>query len=1025
MYQRKVCYPPLLGGARIIWSCVALTESPSYGTGSRRPWRGFKGSILPLRAPNKNTLIQLCGNATRRERLHVTKREPPPAGLDPRPPELKAHFGSFELLPKQRLLLDGGKRVPIGSRALDILIVLIENAGQVVTKEKLMIHAWPHTIVEETNLRVHIAALRRALGDDQTGNRYLSNVIGRGYSFVDSVIWEGIPAEENPATVKATSRSAPVDGFPAPLTRIIGRSKDLDLLISTLPERRFLTIVGAGGVGKSTLAQAAGFQLRDRYRHGAYLLDLAAIADAPSLPVSLAVAVGITVSVNDPMLELCMCLRDRNLLVVLDNCDHLVSAAAKLAESVLQSAPYVHILASSREPLGAKGEWQHRLDPFEVPQHTEPITAAATRNCPAVELFVERAIASTKGFELTDANALTISNICRSLDGIPLAIELAAARVSVLGIQELAARLDDRFVLDERGRRTATPRHSTLRAAIDWSYDLLVEPEQIVLRRLAIFRATFSVDSALEIAAHGEISAEQAWLGIMSLANKSFIIANTTEDNVRLRLLNTTRSYALGKLAASNDKDEIFAWHAQHHLDLLRRAETDCQTKPREERIKNLGFAIDDVRTALEWAFSPRGNPSLGAQLIVASVSLELPLAHLDELRTRVEHALEHFADLPSRHPTIESQLNAALEQLPATTEGSGGFSTIAATESVLSETSAIIKYHLQPLIYAIVAEIEGGRYGSAVAIAGRLSTLVGGMPDPLAGRIADRLMAQALHYAGRHREARRLAEMVMRGPGMVIPLTFSRFSLDAGVAMRILLARILWIEGLVDQAARVVDECVARAQADGSYSLCQALALAACPIYLWRGDKDSCVRHAAELGMRAKRHRHGRWQPYAEWYQAIAKRLTESESSSEQPAIEPPISAVSGLLLDTILTMSPQATANEDAVLVRGGLKSWCAAELLRVQATRLLRHKRPHGNWRAEALLLSSLDLARGQNALSWELRTASSLSALWITQSRHREARDLLLGVYARFTEGHDTRDLRCAKALLRRLDNVCRA
>jgi predicted ATPase/DNA-binding winged helix-turn-helix (wHTH) protein len=971
-----------------------------------------------------NALVQLCGSATRRERLHVTKCEPPPAGLGPRPPELKAHFGSFQLLPKKRLLLDAGKRVPIGSRALDILIVLIENAGQVVTKEQLMIHAWPHTIVEETNLRVHIAALRRALGGDQTGSRYLSNVIGRGYSFVDSVIWEKDPTGENPGTAKATPRSTSVYGFPAPLTRVVGRSKDMDLLISTLPERRFLTILGAGGVGKSALAQAAGFELRDRYRHGAYLLDLAAIADAASLPVSLAVAMGITVSVNDPMLELCMCLRDRQLLVVLDNCDPLVSAAAKLAESILQSAPHAHILASSREPLGAKGEWQHRLDPFEVPQHTELITAAAARSYPAVELFVERAVANAQGFELTDSNARIVSGICRRLDGIPLAIELAAARVSVLGIRGLAARLDDRFVLDERGHRTATPRHHTLRAAIDWSYDLLVEPEQIILRRLAIFRAAFSVDSAIEIAAHGEISAEQAWLGIMSLANKSFIITDTSEESVRLRLLNTTRSYALGKLAASNDKDEIFVWHAQHHLDLLRTAEIDYQTKPREERIKNPGFAIDDVRAALEWAFSSTGNSSLGAQLIVAAVSLELPLAHLDELRTRVEHALVRLADLPSRHPAVESQLNAALNLLPTTIEGPDGSSTIAATDAELSETSAIIKYHMQPLIYAIVAEVEGGRYGNAVAIAGRLSTVVRGMPDPLAGRIADRLMAQALHYAGRHREARRLAEKVMRGPSMVIPLAFSRFSLDAGVAMRILIARVLWIEGLVDQAARVADECVARAQSDGSYSLCQALALAACPIYLWRGDQGGCVGRAAELGEQAMRHRHGRWQPYAEWYCAIAKRLTESDSSAEQLAIEPPISAVSGLLLDTILTMSPETTANDDAVLVRGGLQSWCAAELLRVQATRLLRQE-PHENWRAEALLLSSLDLARGQNALSWELRTASSLSTLWETQNRHREARDLLSGVYARFTEGHDTQDLRQAKALLRRLDNVRRA
>jgi predicted ATPase/DNA-binding winged helix-turn-helix (wHTH) protein len=952
----------------------------------------------------------------------VSQREFPPKVSAPRPSGLKARFGSFQLLPRQRLLLDAGKRVPIGSRALDILMLLIERAGEVVTKEEIMIHAWPRTIVEETNLRVHIAGLKRALRDDQTTSRYFSNVIGRGYSFVESVIWESDPTSASPGASTATPPSRSVHSFPIPLTRIVGRSKDIDLLTSTLPQRRFLTILGAGGVGKSTLARAVGFELRDHYRQGAYLVDLGAIADAASLPVSLALAMGISVSVNDPMMELCMCLRDRHVLVVLDNCDHLISAAAKLAESILQSAPDAHILASSREPLGAQGEWQHRLDPLELPQNTELITAAAARSYPAVELFVERAATSAQGFELTDSNGPVVSSICRRLDGVPLAIELAAARVSVLGIQGLAARLDERFVLDECGRRTATPRHQTLRAAIDWSYDLLVEPEQVILRRLAIFRAAFSVDSAIDITAHGEISAEQALLGIMSLADKSFIITDITEQSVRHRLLNTTRSYALDKLVDSNDKDEICAWHAQHHLDLLRRAAMDHQTKPREERIKHHCFAIDDVRAALEWAFSSRGNLSLGTQLIVASVSLELPLAHLDEWRTRIEHALEHLAELPSPQLAVESQLNLVLHLLPATTEDRDGSVRTAAAAAELSETSAIITYQIQPLINSIVVEIEAGRYGNAVAMAGRLSVVTRGMPDTSAGLIADRLMAQAQHLAGQHRAARELAEKVMRGSGMVIPLTFSRFSLDAGVSMRILLARILWIEGLVDQAARVADECLARAESDSSYSLCQALALAACPIYLWRGDNAACVERAAQLRERSVRHRHGRWQPYAEWYGAIANRLKEPDSSFEEPVIEPPISAVSGLLLDTILTVNSETAANEDAALVRGGLESWCAAELLRRQAIRLLSHEGPQENRRAEGLLLSSLDLARGQNALSWELRTASSLGALWETQDRHREALNLLSGVYARFTEGHQTQDLRQAKALLRRLDNL---
>ena len=246
----------------------------------------FQGALSLLARTSQECLVPTLRRRRATGVSQVMKREFPPKVSGPRPSGLKARFGSFQLLPRQRLLFNAGKRVPIGSRAFDILMLLIERAGEVVTKEEIMIHAWPRTIVEETNLRVHIAGLRRALGDDQTTSRYLSNVIGRGYSFVGSVIWESDPTSASLAASTPPSRS--VHSFPIPLTRIIGRSKDIDLLTSTLPQRRILTIVGAGGVGKSALARAVGFELRDHHRQGAYLVDLGEIADAVSLPVSLA-----------------------------------------------------------------------------------------------------------------------------------------------------------------------------------------------------------------------------------------------------------------------------------------------------------------------------------------------------------------------------------------------------------------------------------------------------------------------------------------------------------------------------------------------------------------------------------------------------------------------------------------------------------------------------------------------------------------------------------------------------------------
>ncbi len=404
-------------------------------------------------------------------------------------------FGPFRLLPSQRLVFEGDNPIRLGGRALDILIALVEHAGELVGKDDLVARIWPGTFVEEGNLKVHVAALRRALGG---GNRYLVNVPGRGYSFVAPVAIAEGPRQAPPQAVASTKREHNLPGI---LGRMIGRGDIVRTLTRRLPDQRLITLVGPGGVGKTTLAVAVADRQIEAYEHGVWLVDLSPVSDPRLVPTALAGVLGLEIRSGNPLPGLTAALRDKRMLLVLDNCEHVIDAAAGLAVAILRAAPDVHVLATSREPLRAEGERVYHLAPLSSPPAAVGLTAADALEFPAVQLFVERAAASLDGFELSDTDAPIIANICRKLDGIPLAIEFAAARVEAFGVHGLAAHLEERLRLLTSGRRAVAPRHQTMRAALDWSYRLLSAAEQKVLRRLAIFAGDFTLEAAGAVAA--------------------------------------------------------------------------------------------------------------------------------------------------------------------------------------------------------------------------------------------------------------------------------------------------------------------------------------------------------------------------------------------------------------------------------------------------------------------------------------------------------------------------------------------
>ncbi|MBK7331623.1 MAG: winged helix-turn-helix domain-containing protein [Betaproteobacteria bacterium] len=582
---------------------------------------------------------------------------------DARPPSPAPgyRFDRFELRPAERALRADGQPVKLGGRAFDMLVALVERRDRVVGKHELMDIVWPKLVVEENNLQAQVVALRKLMGPAA-----IATVPGRGYRFTLAVETAGEPLADvgpsGPRESAAEPASAPAPirhNLPRGVEALIGRSRELEQVQELIAAHRLVTVTGPGGVGKSRLVIDAAWASVDRFADGVWLVELAALADPALVPSAVTNALRIAVAPSeDPLAALTRQLGDRRLLIVLDNCEHVVDAAASALEAVLSAAPNAHALVSSQELIGIGGEHVLRLPSLAVPAEPAP-SADTALAAGAVQLFVARARAADPRFVLDDRTAPKVAAICRRLDGIPLALEMAAARVPLLGIEGLAQHLDERFRVLTAGKRTALPRQRTLHATLDWSYRLLSPPERAVFRRLGVFAGPFTLAAAGAVATGDERDGIDGIECLSGLCDKSLVVADPDDVVASYRLLETTRVYAQERLAEASETATVTRRHAQHYRRCFDACFDDWSQLSDAAFRARYAPHLDNLRAAIAWSFGSDGDDESAVALVGSSGQLWLSLSLYAEAGAWVQRALERLA--PSTPPALEADLWLAM----------------------------------------------------------------------------------------------------------------------------------------------------------------------------------------------------------------------------------------------------------------------------------------------------------------------------------------------------------------------------
>lgn len=936
--------------------------------------------------------------------------------------------GRWEIDLARRELRSRGVPVPLGNRAFEIVSELVQAGGKLISKNDLMQRVWPGLSVEEIALRVHVSAIRKAFGADRS---MLETDVGRGYRLLGS--WDVRRANgPGPPNMARLPRGPVVSNIPAARANLIGRSSAVGQLRDLLSAYRVVTLVGPGGIGKTALALEVARTMSSVFEGERVLVELAALFDPDLVPSAVAGVLGLKLEGEVISTEsIARAIEPRELLLIIDNCEHVIDAVASFTEAIVSRCPRVIVLATSREALRVHGEYVFRVLPLEVPPE-DRIESGGTLQHAAVQLFMDRARGLGSEFKANTENLTAIASICRRLDGIPLAIEFAAARAVTMGPPEVAALLDERFKFLTTGRRTALPRHQTLRATLDWSYDLLPATEARVLRGLAVFAGDFALHAVSAVV--GDSDSATVLDHFANLVSKSLVAADIHSDISYYRLLHTTRVYALEKLRASGEHNEAARRHAIFYAGFFAQAEAESEIKPHKAWLETYSRHIDDVRAGLDWAFSPEGDAQIGIALTAVAVPLWVQLSLLDECRERVERALSRLDGDDAASVRLRMQLSAALGW--SLMYGAGGARKAGPAWTITLDLANLLDdrdYRLRALWGLCIDQFNNGEFRKALQFADRFAEVASDSDNAVDGITADRLLATAQHFLGDQKRARHHIDRVfsrLENLGSVTQLV--RFRFDLRVSAHYFQARILWLQGFADQALRLVEHNVEEGAATGhALTLCSVLGQGACPITFLAGDLDAAERYCATLLDHTERHPIRLWHLWALCLRGalMVKRgdaaagvgvLRDALNRAGQARFLPRFMLPLGELAVCLGEVGEiaEALATIDDVLARGTARDerWYFAELLRIKGELLLKESPQQSFTSAERCLDEALDVAQHQGALFWQLRATSSLARLKVQKGERDEAQRLLTVVCGKFTEGFGTADFRAARIML---------
>ena len=932
--------------------------------------------------------------------------------------------GTCEIDLARREIRVFGSPIRVGGRAFELIEVLARSAGELVTKDNLMSSVWPGAVVMEGTLHVHIAAVRKSFGAHRSLLRTESR---RGYRLLgDWRILSQSAAKLSavPSQIRVT-REFPETNFPAASTHLIGRAAAAQSLRNLLSAYRVVTLTGTGGIGKTALALKVARSVLGEFTDGGWLVELASLADPELVPSAVAGALGLSLNSDIISAEaVAGAIVGKAVLLVLDNCEHVIGAAAGLAETFIRLVPRSTVLATSRELLRIEGEHAYRVMPLEAPAAVQQAGVDQIMSHSAPQLFIARARELGSDFSANVNTLQTVAEICRRLDGIPLAIELAASRAATLGVGTVAAGLRNRFTMLTTGRRTALPRHRTLRATLDWSYQLLPDAERSMLQRLAVFSAGFSLAAANSVANPGKASESEIADRLANLVAKSLIASDLTGQGNNFRLLETIRAYALLQLTESGELQEASKRHAQYYIGILNGIEHEWQM-----RLTPVAW-IDNTRAALEWCFGPDGNLGIGVRLAAAAVPVFLAMSLFPECHRWSELAIRALDDASHGGPEemhLQTSLGISSMQMHGQSDAarralSRGLAIAEARGDVLTQVGVIGMLSM--------FDVRDGDFNTSLHYA-QLSRAVTGLAEnPAAMALANSILGRALQFVGNHAASRAHLDASFRYWSRSPETGEIYLGLDHHALVGIGLARNSWLQGYPRRATDLVRQTIRSAEIKG-HPASLGLALSWAPgIFLWTGDLRSAEEHTDRLLSHARSHSLRPYVAVARGYAgALALRRRDAGTAVEDLRdcltqlhamryrmfnTEFKLSLVQGLLalgqIDDGLALVADTIrlieANGDLVHM---------PEALRVKAGVLLAAPQPR-RCEAERCYTRSLELSRRQGARSWELRTTIDLAALWAAQGERERAWMTLRPLYAEFQEGFDSEDIKAAQHLL---------